>query len=103
MSDKEETFRQYEDWRRIKEQVESRMRKDPGLREAFPAGSIDDTCRKLSHQIRWVKWSDLKRALEKCVFSEEASFESESRFCRDLVDYLDLKINIWTRILAKKD
>jgi hypothetical protein len=96
MSDKEETFTQYLDWRRLKEQVENRILKDPELRDDFPEDSVDDICRKLSRQISWVKWDDLKEALQKSLFNEERVFRSQSRFCKDVVDYLELKTKLWT-------
>jgi hypothetical protein len=99
MSEKEKTFSQYENWIRLKEQVEGRMTKDPELRNVFPADSIDEICKKLSNQIRWVKWSDLKESLKKCSFEEYGEFRSQSRFRDDLVDYLGLKINLWTKAL----
>ena len=93
MSKKEKTFQQYENWSRMKEQVETRILKDSDLRKAFPKDSIDDICRKLSRQIRWVKWGDLRKALQKSSFNEEGTFKPQSQFCRDLVNYLDLKTN----------
>jgi hypothetical protein len=93
MSGKEKTFQQYENWRRIKEQVETRILKDNELRKAFPEESIDDICQMLSRQLRWAKWVDLRKALQKCFFNETGTFKPQNRFCKDLVDYLDLKIN----------
>jgi hypothetical protein len=61
MSEQEETFDQYQDWHRLKEQVEKRVVKDPRLRDFFPTDFIDNICQSLSRQIRWVKWSELKK------------------------------------------
>jgi hypothetical protein len=93
MSDKEETFQQYEKWDRIRDQIENRILKDSELGKVFPKDLINKICSKLSQQIRWVKWSDLKDVLERCSYNEEGNFKPQSRFCRDLVDYLNLKIN----------
>jgi hypothetical protein len=102
MSEKEETFRQYESWTRIKEQVESRITKDFDLDGIFPMKSRDDVCKKLSRQIKWVKWSDLKEALDKCSFETSEGFGSQNRFRDDLVAYLDLKTQLWTRLLGSR-
>jgi hypothetical protein len=102
MSDKEKTFVQYLNWRRIKEQVENRMIKDPTLRDNFPKNSIDDICKKLSRQIRWVKWANLKEALENSSFNENGEFKPQSRFCEDIVEYLELKTKLWTSLMGKK-
>jgi len=102
MSEKEEIFVQYQDWRRIKDQVESRIVKDPELRDAFPKDSVDYICKKLSRQIRWVKWTDLKKALEKSSFNERGAFKPQSRFCKDVVEYLELKTKLWTGLIGRK-
>jgi hypothetical protein len=102
MSDKEETFRQYEDGSRIKKQVENRIVKDPEIRRFFPNASIDTICQKLSRHIRWVKWTDLKEALEKSSFNEKGDFNPQTRFCKDVVDYLELKIRLWSTLMTRK-
>jgi len=102
MSEKEETFLQYQDWSRLKKQVENRIDKDPELRDAFPKDSIDSICQKLSRRIRWVKWTDLKEALEKSSFNEKGDFNPQTRFCKDVVDYLELKIELWSSLMTKK-
>jgi len=102
MSEKEETFTQYLDWHRIMEQVENRILKDPELRDVFPKDSVEDICKKLSRQIRWVKWTDLKEALEKSSFNERGVFRSQSRFCKDIVDYLELKTKLWPSLTVRR-
>lgn len=95
MSEKEETFSQYENWARIRDQVEKRITKDPDLRRFFPAGSVDAICGKLSRQIRWAKWADLKAVLQACDFGESREFKPQSLFRDDLVKYLDLKTELY--------
>lgn len=102
MSKKEETFNQYQDWHRLKEQIEKRVIKDPKLRDFFTTDSIDTICQSLSRQIRWVKWSELKKTLEKSSFNETGSFKPQSRFCKDVTEYLELKIKLWTSLVGKK-
>jgi len=98
MSKKEETFSQYENWVRIKEQVERRMGKDHDLGGIFPKDSVDDICKELSRQIRWVEWSELKEALKNCTFDEGGGYKCQSRFRDDLVNYLDFKIGLWSSL-----
>ena len=103
MSEKEKTFKQYENWRRIKEQVERRITKDPKLGDAFPKDSVDSICQKLSRQIRWVKWVDLKEALEKSLFNEEGEFKPQNKFCKDVIEYLELKSRLSKRSVSKQN
>ena len=102
MNEKENTFTQYLDWRRLKEQVENRILKDPELRNAFPKDHVDDICKKLSRQIRWVKWSDLKEALQMSSFNEKGDFKPQSQFCKDIVDYLGLKTKLWSSVMGTR-
>jgi hypothetical protein len=102
MNEKENTFTQYLNWRRLKEQVENRILKDLGLRDAFPKDYVDDICKKLSRQIRWVKWTDLKEVLQKSSFNEKGDFKAQSQFCKDIVDYLELKTKLWSNLMGMR-
>jgi len=103
MNEKENTFTQYFNWRRLKEQVENRVLKDLELRDAFPKDYVDDICKKLSRQIRWVKWTDLKEALQKTSFNEKGGFKTQSQFCKDIVDYLELKTKLWSSLMGTRE
>ena len=102
MNEKENTYTQYLDWHRLKEQVENRTLKDPALRDAFPKDHVDDICKKLSRQIRWVKWIDLKEALQKSSFNEKGNFKPQSRFCEDIVYYIELKTRLWNSLVSTR-
>jgi hypothetical protein len=102
-SEKEKTFKQYENWRRIKEQVKRRITKDPTLGDVFPKDSIDSVCQKLSCQIRWVKWIDLKGAPERSSFNEAGEFKPQSKFCKDVIEYLELKSRLSKRSVGKQN
>lgn len=101
MNKKEEIFGQYEDWHRIRDQVENRILLDAALREFFPESSINEVCMKLSSHIRWSKWSNLGQTLENLAF-EDGYFCSQNRFCRDLVEYITMKVELKTRTKSRK-